>query len=158
MDGGRGVEFKRFCVICGTFFETTNGYKATCSQLCSERRDQEGQRAIYAMIDEAVPEALAVLGLDSIDEYPAWKEQQKRGCVYFIQAGEDGPIKIGFSKDVESRLTDLQVASPEELRLLRTIEGTKEDEAHVHYLFSSYRLRGEWFEPAICLERYIASL
>lgn len=144
-------------MMCGAAFSTANGYEATCSQPCEEIREQQERETLEAIIHSAVPDALAELGLDSIDEYPAWKHDQSRGAIYFIQAGS-GPIKIGFSKDVSSRLMDLQVASPANLSLLATIEGYPEDETAVHCQFDGYRIRGEWFQPGPELLNFIASL
>jgi hypothetical protein len=69
-----------------------------------------------------------------------------RGFVYFVQAGHDGPIKIGWTIDIAQRLTDLQIASPFILRLLAVIDGDKDLERALHERLASHRLRGEWFE------------
>jgi hypothetical protein len=42
-------------------------------------------------------------------------ELYEGSCVYFIQVGSDGPIKIGFCADgasIQNRLTDLQIGNP----------------------------------------------
>jgi predicted nucleic acid-binding Zn ribbon protein len=147
--------FRRYCVVCGRWFVADDPVQASCSNACEHNREREIREYIDAMFEEAIPEALAVLGLESIDEYPAWKAQQKQGSVYFIQAG-NGAIKIGFSKDIEARLADLQVASPVQLRLLGTMNGTKETEKNIQDTFADLRLRGEWFEPARDLLDFLA--
>ena len=43
--------------------------------------------------------------------------------VYFIQAGEDGPIKIGYAANVQRRIAALRTACPTELRELGYIDG-----------------------------------
>ena len=70
-----------------------------------------------------------------------------QGHVYFVQAGEGGPIKIGWSQDVAQRIAGLQTAQAEPLRLLGTLPGTRLDEARVHRVLDHHRLRGEWFHP-----------
>jgi hypothetical protein len=65
--------------------------------------------------------------------------------VYFIQAGADGLVKIGYAKNVQRRMSHLQVATPQRLRLLRTIEGDRTTEAAAHRHFASQRVAGEWF-------------
>lgn len=65
--------------------------------------------------------------------------------VYFIQAGERGPIKIGFSKDTDKRLAGLQAGHHECLRVLRTVEGGAGVEKWLHRRFAHGWLRGEWF-------------
>lgn len=106
------------------------------------------------MLDEvlanAVPDALEVLGLESIEEYRAKKQNEKRrriAGVYFIRQGDDGYIKIGYSEHIKKRLRGLQGASPVKLQLLATMNGTTKDEQDLHKRFKSYRKMGEWFEP-----------
>lgn len=67
--------------------------------------------------------------------------------VYFIQAGEGGPIKIGFSLNVKARMAGLQTGRTEKLKLLLTLPGTKVDEARLHDKFGRFRIQGEWFKP-----------
>lgn len=72
--------------------------------------------------------------------------------IYFVQAGDEGPVKIGTSKFVNERLATLQTHSPYPLRLIGTIEG---DEAKIHARFSHLRLHGEWFRPGDDLLEFI---
>lgn len=65
--------------------------------------------------------------------------------VYFIQAGEGGPIKIGLADDVAARLMELQVGNHECLTVLRTVDGNRSVERWFHRHFADKRLRGEWF-------------
>lgn len=79
--------------------------------------------------------------------------------VYFIQAGESGPIKIGFTeRPVAHRLSNLQTASADELRALVCVSGTRQHESDLHFRFRDHHIRGEWFKPAADLLEYIASL
>lgn len=79
------------------------------------------------------------------------------GFVYFIQAGNAGPIKIGWAlNDVVGRLAVLQIGSWEELRLLGVIPGSQEDERRLHASFAHARIRGEWFRASKVL-RYITN-
>jgi hypothetical protein len=68
--------------------------------------------------------------------------------VYFIQAGNDGPIKIGIAQDVPRRLTLMQHANAEVLWLLTYVPGAPKLERLLHKHFAGGRLRGEWFDPA----------
>lgn len=74
--------------------------------------------------------------------------RDRAGFVYFIQAGDAGPIKIGFSSKVDIRIDALQKANAEKLNLLATISGTLIMEAELHQRFAEHRIRGEWFRPA----------
>jgi hypothetical protein len=70
---------------------------------------------------------------------------RKAKAVYFIQRGEDGPIKIGETKsDPADRLKALQIGSAERLRLLGHV---RSKETEVHARFSQHRISGEWFRP-----------
>jgi hypothetical protein len=82
------------------------------------------------------------------------------GYVYFIRAGVDGPIKIGYSKhkDAESRLTTAQVYNPVQLTLLSIVSGGRHKERELHQKFDGYCIHGEWFSPCEELSTLIKSL
>lgn len=79
-------------------------------------------------------------------------------AVYFIQAGESGPIKIGSSSSPTDRLKTLQVASPERLRMLLVVDGGAHVEQALHHHFGSTRMSSEWFRPTNGLLAMIESL
>lgn len=67
--------------------------------------------------------------------------------VYFIQADESGPIKIGFtSGSPQARLAQLQTGNPAALKLLGAIKGSTAKERELHTSLSEWRLQGEWFQ------------
>lgn len=66
------------------------------------------------------------------------------GFVYFM-GPENGPIKIGFAKDVFSRIQEHQMSNSEELKLWGTMVGDVLFEKHLHRVFKDFRIRGEWF-------------
>jgi hypothetical protein len=66
--------------------------------------------------------------------------------VYFIQAKDGGPIKIGYASDARARLRQLQTSHHRRLVLRRVIKsGTPENERELHARFAAHRLVGEWF-------------
>lgn len=65
--------------------------------------------------------------------------------VYFIQVGRDGPVKIGFSRNLKMRFNHLQNAHVETLRILREVEGGRVTEKHFHELFAGQHIVREWF-------------
>lgn len=69
------------------------------------------------------------------------------GYVYFIQCGDGGPIKIGYSKyeSAENRLTTAQVYNPFLLKLLCVMPGGRRKEVELHQQFSKFQILGEWF-------------
>lgn len=72
----------------------------------------------------------------------------RRYVIYFIQAGHDGPIKIGCCRDLKSRLQTIQISCAEKLIVLGVMGGNKEKEKELHNMFSQYRKIGEWFDPS----------
>lgn len=70
-------------------------------------------------------------------------------AVYLIQAGDAGPVKIGFTENVAGRLIKMQADNHEPLRVLALYEGDKTHEATLHELFASVRLAGEWFAASV---------
>jgi Meiotically up-regulated gene 113 len=65
--------------------------------------------------------------------------------IYFIEA-HDKHIKIGISTLAKSRVSQLQGANPEELRLLHAVDGADgTDETQLHLLLAPWHVRGEWF-------------
>lgn len=79
------------------------------------------------------------------------------GYVYFI-ADEDGYIKIGHARDVNSRLRSLQTASRQELRVVASTSGTASDEKALHAKFADAHVRGEWFRATADLMAYITEV
>lgn len=78
--------------------------------------------------------------------------------LYMIQAGDQGPVKIGHADDPELRLRNLQTAHYEPLRLLVIYPGGSQLEAMLHEQFAKDRIRGEWFHPTDELERMVIKL
>lgn len=77
--------------------------------------------------------------------------------IYFLQCGEDGPIKIGHTQgSVVGRVNQIQQASPYILRVLGVHEGVHADEIGLHKQFSEFRFRNEWFHPVEPIFKHIA--
>lgn len=76
--------------------------------------------------------------------------------VYFIQAGEGGPIKIGWAYNPSARMSELQIGNPVDLRIIGAVYGDGELESELHRKFRRLKLRGEWFRPGRSLMTYIA--
>lgn len=77
--------------------------------------------------------------------YPA--DVWRRSRVYIVRAGESGPVKVGFSNNIELRLRQLQTAQPTKLIIEALFVGTTELEATIHRKLERQGLhvRGEWF-------------
>lgn len=77
--------------------------------------------------------------------------------IYFIKYGDTGIMKIGFATTMKSRMTALQVSSPEPLTLEALIPGTMAQEQSLHRALRDHCKRGEWFRPT-ALVRLIAEM
>ena len=80
----------------------------------------------------------------------------KTSYVYFIRLGDDGPIKIGYTKNIKRRLITIQVDNPLLVRLIAVMVGGRKEEYQLHRIYSKYRLYGEWFEPSSELLGFIS--
>lgn len=66
--------------------------------------------------------------------------------VYFLSAGPDGPVKIGFTgADIRHRVARLQTGCPWKIEILALREGLPKHERMLHWKFRSARMTGEWF-------------
>lgn len=77
--------------------------------------------------------------------------------IYFIQAGERGPIKIGYtSHDLAGRFIKMQTDNYQQLTVLGVIpDGTFSEENELHRIFVSECIRGEWFHNSRRLMGYV---
>lgn len=75
--------------------------------------------------------------------------------VYFLSDSNAATVKIGFSKDVDSRIIALQTSNTNPLVLLGSIPGGRVTERVLHAKFRRFRIKGEWFTAAPELLQYI---
>ena len=75
-------------------------------------------------------------------------EATSDNCFVYV-IGTETKQKIGFSRNPETRLQQLQTGNHEKLEVHATIEVLAEDahllEKHIHKDISYKRLKGEWF-------------
>lgn len=76
--------------------------------------------------------------------------------VYFIQAGNDGLIKIGHARSVTKRLAALQTGSAHDLKVIYEMRGGLLEEQGLHAAFKTHRVQGEWFRPHSDIFNWIA--
>lgn len=69
--------------------------------------------------------------------------------VYAIRESESGRVKVGISRNPETRLKQLQTGNSQHLELVayRKAENRYQDEAATHQLLGDCHVRGEWFSP-----------
>lgn len=84
--------------------------------------------------------------------------------LYFIKTTlEPSQIKIGISRRVEDRLSNLQTSCPHKLELIGTVRCQNKDAARAmertaHQYLAAHRLSGEWFSASPEVMAHVAEL
>lgn len=79
--------------------------------------------------------------------------------IYFVQVGRDGPVKIGFTRNLVRRYRRLRGQYPgKSVAVLNFIEGTRPDERRMHYRFGKLWIEKELFRLDGELLDYLRSL
>jgi hypothetical protein len=80
--------------------------------------------------------------------------------VYFLQESSIGAIKIGTTKNVNTRVRTAATYTPHTLSVIASISGNHEIKIDLHRRFADARIRrrGEWFRPVPELLAYIAEI
>ena len=78
--------------------------------------------------------------------------------VYFIQAGENGPIKIGASTVPQIHLDRLQQGNHEELKIVAAIPGERNLEKKVRADLEAFKRERQWFYPTDEVLDYIEKM
>lgn len=122
------------------------------------RELKSAEKAVRALWDDLSWLHEAFLELEE-QSRPRNGDPVRMGFVYLI--GHDRAVKIGWSERHPAipggRLTNLQSASPDDLKLLALIEGPFSLESELHERFGAHRLRGEWFVPHVEILEYFAA-
>ena len=84
------------------------------------------------------------------DSKRAKNNPKNLGYVYFVQA-DNQHYKIGGTSNLESRMKSLQVASPNDLKLIAwlMVNDWPEKEKQAHEYFDGKNIHGEWFDVTI---------
>lgn len=85
--------------------------------------------------------------------YEEWLPSRPLERVYFIgsEVRVGAMVKVGFSMNPGARLRQLQVSSPERLRIFATVPGGRHLEQKYHSRWKSRRRAGEWFVLGDCI-------
>ncbi|GAC1415908.1 MAG: hypothetical protein NVSMB64_26150 [Candidatus Velthaea sp.] len=77
--------------------------------------------------------------------------------VYFIVTADERFVKIGYSRDITKRHSQIKTIGPgtSGARLLGYLPGTRSDEDAIHARFKAYRDSGEWFLYNSDVQRFI---
>ena len=73
---------------------------------------------------------------------------QRRHGTHLYVLSAHRHIKIGFSKDVKSRITSIQTGCPHRVRLIKSWRSpyARFIEKLAHTIFAKWRVAGEWFD------------
>jgi hypothetical protein len=74
------------------------------------------------------------------------KEEDHSLFVYFAYSPEMDLIKIGLTKNVESRAKALQRGVPYTVKILKSFRGSFYHEQYLHAKFEHLRIKNEWFK------------
>lgn len=79
------------------------------------------------------------------------------GGIYFLHSKSTRRIKIGSSRNIRARISEVHGASPEPLELLGYIQAPnpRECERAWHRMFSGSQVHNEWFRAGRSLRRFI---
>ena len=83
----------------------------------------------------------------------------KAACVaYILQAqDESGYVKVGMTSDIDRRMKQLRTALPFTLELVALFANGKQTESEMKDLLAPWQTRGEWFQPRVELNSFIAA-
>lgn len=68
----------------------------------------------------------------------------KPGYIYLIKDNIRGPIKIGFTQNLDGRYAQLRLSNAG-LGLEFSFHGTTDDEVDLHFMFRDLHIGSEWF-------------
>ena len=79
-----------------------------------------------------------------------------KGTVYFVECIASKRVKVGYTGNMENRMSALKTHSPQGIRVLRTVPGGVSRERDFHERFAAQRERGEWFRNEGALAVFLA--
>ena len=94
-------------------------------------------------IDNIIEDSISLAMRDIKQETERQKENE---VVYFVKAGDF--IKIGYTCDVQARMSQIQTSNPNEVDLLFTVktDDARKLEQDLHNKYRKQNVRGEWFQ------------
>ena len=76
-------------------------------------------------------------------------EDRNRGWLYVVETDPEGPVKIGWTKNLTRRMEAYATHSPFRPRLLACWPGSRDDETLLHHRCAGFRIRGEWYDRRV---------
>lgn len=75
--------------------------------------------------------------------------------IYFIQEGENGPVKVGKGVSTVARIKQLQTGNPRPLKIYAVVPGYSSLETRIKKDLAEFQINGEWFNSTSKLFEYI---
>ena len=79
-----------------------------------------------------------------------------KGIVYIVET-EDF-IKVGFTRNLASRLAQINTCTPHQVKLVHSFPGTIQDEQQIHRALGDSRHKLEWFRKTESVLAYVEQL
>jgi hypothetical protein len=114
--------------------------------------DREGRRKA-SVSQDLVNRSIAQLADSAKWTYSRSDPQKGEPVIYFIRVGN--AIKIGFTTDMQRRLTDFRGVTAEQIEFLVAGSGDRHLEARFHLLFDGFSGSNEFFRPDRLLRDFI---
>ena len=134
-------------------------FKDMANELLEDTVNQYKGKLIENLLEIHFLESHEEIEKELLDAKYSLRETPETTYLYIIEGKDSHKIKIGISKNIDSRLAHLQTSNPEELEILNQMEFDYRSEALdaeslLHEYFSGYRImpKGkstEWFKPDI---------
>jgi hypothetical protein len=146
---------------CGELFPFKLDRNAPYSRIYGERRLADMPHFIDVfkfVVDQHMANRSNPLGaflLDAVVAMETSMAEKSGSCVYFARAGSR--VKIGWSRQVATRLAQLQTGNAAPIELLGILKGARATERALHERFASARVSGERFEATPELLAYISA-
>lgn len=89
---------------------------------------------------------------------PAMSKRREKhfSGVYFACIGDRGPVKIGYTTNIEKRVLMLRHASPCPISLIGFFDGPRKLEKEMHDRFGEDWIRAEWYEYSAAMRVFLA--
>jgi len=113
----------------------------------TDRKQWEREQANFTKQEKRAERRRARQAARQPRSFPEPHVGERTSYVYFIQAEDGGPVKIGWTFNAEKRLRAFQSASPYKLVIRKVVKGTQRLEHYLHHRYEANRLEGEWFDP-----------
>jgi len=139
-------------------------------QICYRFTKLETVKGTYNILRTGLYRDYKEWAVKFAQEYPEYINQQVKivsysgksknyggDVIYFITDGLRKYVKIGYTNNLERRLSGLRVGNPYGIEVLGIMDGGVKEERNVHEMFSKNRYMGEWFELSSEIQDFINS-